>query len=498
MCNKPARKKSWNWLCFEKDQLNMNRNNLINFLKESISEYGMILVLLFLVLFFSLMTISEEESVGKDAAIELVQKINQLDTKKYVVIITSTSEEDLEMSQALKVQLEQDGHTVLATVNGDPPTVGKALKELDEKGQKVDIIACSKNIVRWPVIEKSSSRYQVFKNVTTLHPQIHKRAGFLKADNLRNIADRISVIAILAIGMTLVIITAGIDLSVGSLIALSAVTCALFIQQFGGGPEASEGALILCSIGAILICGLMGFFSGVLSTTFKITPFIATLAVMMIARGLAYKFSNVTTIPISNESFAWLGKGRMGGIPVSVIVMTTLYALAYFVMHWTTLGRRIYAIGGNIEAARLSGVPVNSVLLLVYTICGLLAGLGGVITASNLDGGAATYGDYYELYTIAAVVVGGTSLMGGQGKIMGTLIGAFIIAVIQSGMNQVGIESNTQKVAFGLVIVGAILSDKYKRKEITSLQLSLLIGATAIAGIVIYLFLQNVYPENFN
>ncbi|MGI9542331.1 MAG: ABC transporter permease, partial [Cyclobacteriaceae bacterium] len=289
-----------------------------------------------------------------------------------------------------------------------------------------------------------------------------------------------------------------IDLSVGSLIALAAVICALFIQQFGGGADAGTGALIFSSLMAILICGLLGFFSGALSTTFKITPFIATLAMMMIARGLAYKFSNVTTIPITSESFAWLGKGRMGGIPVSVIVMVTLYLGAYFVMHWTTFGRRIYAIGGNTEAARLSGVPVKQVLVWVYTICGLLAGLGGVITASNLAGGAATYGDYYELYTIAAVVVGGTSLMGGQGKIFGTLIGAFIIAVIQSGMNQIGIESNTQKVVFGLVIIGAIVSDKYKRKEITTIHMILLLAAIAIVGASIYFFLKFTYPENFN
>jgi len=218
---------------------------------------------------------------------------------------------------------------------------------------------------------------------------------------------------------------------------------------------------------------------------------------MMIARGLAYKFSNVTNIPITNESFAWLGKGRMAGVPVSVIFMTVLYMGAYFVMHWTTFGRHIYAIGGNREAARLSGVPVNRVLLMVFTICGLLAGLGGVISASNLAGGAATYGDYYELYTIAAVVVGGTSLMGGEGKIGGTLIGAFIIAVIQSGMNQVGIESNTQKVVFGSVIIGAILSDKYKRKEITGAELLLLFIGIGIVGVAIYSFLKVVYPENY-
>ena len=402
------------------------------------------------------------------------------------------------MSGRLKNDLESKGHSVLEVVNGDPPAAGKALRSLEEAGHQIDFIATTRNIARWPLVEKAKVNYKIFENVTVIHPTSERQSRFLQADNIRNIADRISVIAILAIGMTMVIITAGIDLSVGSLIALAAVICALFIQHFGGGADAGTGTLIFSSLMAILVCGLLGFFSGALSTTFKITPFIATLAMMMIARGLAYKFSNVTTIPISSEDFAWLGKGRMAGIPVSVMVMATLYLGAYFIMHWTTFGRRIYAIGGNTEAARLSGVPVKKVLVWVYTICGLLAGLGGVITASNLAGGAATYGDYYELYTIAAVVVGGTSLMGGQGKIVGTLIGAFIIAVIQSGMNQIGIESNTQKVVFGLVIIGAIVSDKYKRKEITTIHMIMLLSAMAIVGAAIYFFLKFTYPENFN
>ncbi len=461
------------------------------------TDYGMILVLLFLIALFSALTVREEESVGEVAAEELASVINAATSGKGVVIITSTSALDVEMSKILKELIESQGHNILKVINGDPPLAGKALRELNEANQQVDFIACTKNIARWSLVENANSRFKVCENAIVIHPESHNWPGFLKRDNMRNVADRISVIAILAIGMTMVIITAGIDLSVGSLVALAAVASALFIQRFGGGDDAGPGSLILCSLAAILLCGIMGFFSGSLSTSFKITPFIATLAMMMIARGLAYKFSNVTTIPVNNESFAWLGKGRMGGIPVSVIIMGTLYLGAYFVMHWTTFGRHIYAIGGNREAARLSGVPVNRVLLMVFTICGLLAGLGGVISASNLAGGAATYGDYYELYTIAAVVVGGTSLMGGEGKIGGTLIGAFIIAVIQSGMNQVGIESNTQKVVFGLVIIGAILSDKFKRKEVTITELSLLCLGIGIVGAAMYFFLKAVYPENF-
>ena len=472
----------------------MNTNRIKELLLLFLANYGMIIVLILLIVFFSVITIAEEESVGEDAAIELADAIDQLGENQQVIILGSTSESDREMGRALEALLKQRGHAPLAVFHGDPPQAGNLFRRLDTSVQRIDVIASPTNIANWPLVEKAPTRYNAFAHAEISTPSSSKWPRFLTRDNLRNVADRISVIAILAIGMTLVIITAGIDLSVGSLIALSAVSVALFIQEFGGGADASGGAIFLCSVGAILVCGGMGFFSGKLSTTFRITPFIATLAVMMIARGLAYKLSNVTTIPIPNESFAFIGKGRLAGIPVSVIIMIALYAGAYFLMHWTTFGRRVYAIGGNAEAARLSGVPVNRVLMWVYTICGLLAGLGGVITASNLAGGAATYGDYYELYTIAAVVIGGTSLMGGQGKIIGTLIGAFIIAVIMSGMNMVSIESNTQKIVFGLVIVGAILSDKYKQQEITMRDLlSLLAIATAI-GIGIYFFLKNIYP----
>ena len=475
----------------------MKPSSVKSWLGRFMTHYGMVLVLLFLIALFSLLTINDEEASGANAAATLVSQVAESGEGKNVVIMTSSSPLDIELSQTLEQSLSQSEHQILARVNGTPPQAGAALRELEAKGDRIDFMIVTKNVAGWSLISNSKQQFSVCADAQVLQPSSHKFPRFLQRDNLRNIADRISVIAILAIGMTMVIITAGIDLSVGSLVALAAVTSALFIREFAGDASAGPVALIGCSLLAILICGFLGFCSGALSTTYRITPFIATLAMMMIARGLAYKFSNVTTIPISNESFAWLGKGRMGGIPVSVIVMAILYAMAYFVMHRTTLGRHIYAIGGNTEAAHLSGVPVQKVLLLVYTICGLLAGLGGVISASNLAGGAATYGDYYELYTIAAVVVGGTSLMGGEGKIMGTLIGAFIIAVIQSGMNQIGIESNTQKVVFGLVIVGAIVTDKYKRGEISTRYIFILLVGILMLGSALYLFLRNIYPENF-
>ena len=195
-----------------------------------------------------------------------------------------------------------------------------------------------------------------------------------------------------------------------------------------------------------------------------IPPFIVTMGVMLVGSGMAYLLSQGQSIYQVPDSFIWLGRGTAwGGLPVSVVLMIVLYCVAHILMSRTALGRYIYAVGGNQEAARLSGVPVNRVILFVYTLCGALAGLGGIITASQLKSGAATYGQMYEMYVIAAAVVGGTSLSGGQGKIFGTLIGAFIIAVIQNGMNLIGVESYTQKVVLGLVILGAVLLDRLKQ-----------------------------------
>ena len=275
------------------------------------------------------------------------------------------------------------------------------------------------------------------------------------------------MIAIIAIGMTMVIITGGIDLSVGSLVAFSAVLTAWFIQQFGGTGAGVMG-MIGASLGAVLLCGAVGAFSGIMITRFKLPPFIATLGVMQVASGIAYIISQGKPIYKIPDSFTALGRGAepFFSIPYAVILMIVLYAAANVLMSRTVLGRYIYAVGGNDEAARLSGVRVNRVLIFVYITSGIMAGLGGVITASQLKSGAPTYGVSYELYVIAAVVVGGTSLSGGEGRIFGTLIGAFIIAVIQNGMNLTNVESYTQKVILGGVIIAAVLLDRLKQKKI--------------------------------
>jgi ribose transport system permease protein len=288
----------------------------------------------------------------------------------------------------------------------------------------------------------------------------------LKSENLLNIANQIAVIAIVAIGMTIVIITGGIDLSVGSLIALSAVLAARFIRDYAGALHATTLGMTAACVVAVLLCGLVGFFSGGMVTLCDIPPFIVTLAMMLVASGLAYLLAQGQSIYQAPDSFVWLGRGaNFLGIPNAVLLMLALYAAAHVLMSRMKLGRYIYAVGGNREAARLSGVPVHGVLLFAYAVSGVLAGLGGVVTASQLKSGSPTYGAMYELYVIAAVVVGGTSLSGGEGKMLGTLIGAFTIAVIQNGMNLTNVESYTQKVVLGLVILAAVVLDTLRHRK---------------------------------
>jgi ribose transport system permease protein len=274
------------------------------------------------------------------------------------------------------------------------------------------------------------------------------------------------VIAIVAIGMTMVIITGGIDLSVGSLIALSAVLAAKFIRDFAGGANATLVGMTLACLAAILICGMVGAFSGGMITRFGIPPFIVTLAMMLVGSGLAYILAKGQSIYQIPDSFVWLGRGaNFLSLPNAVVLMLILYVLAHVLMSRTQIGRYIYAVGCNRQAARYSGLPVPRVLMFTYVASALLAGLGGVLMASQLKSGSATYGNMYELYVIAAVVVGGTSLSGGEGKMLGTLTGAFTIAVIQNGMNLTNVESYTQKVVLGLVILGAVLLDNLRQRK---------------------------------
>lgn len=435
-------------------------------MKNLLNDYGMILVLFVIAGVLSVLTWSQQQPAGKSGARRLVGEIEaKFSGGESVLIATGAHNEDLEYSAELRSSLEAAGYQVAKVVNGDARAARGALKELAAAGTKIGIIAGTPVTAKWLVFEGLKEDFPSLGDPAVVAPSSYMWPTFLKTDNLLNVSNQIAVIAVLAIGMTMVIITAGIDLSVGSLIALSSVISAWFVVNvFGAANATAVGMIVSCAIG-IITCGAIGLFSGTMVTLFRIPPFIVTLAMMLVASGFAYMIARGTSIYDVPDSFTWLGRGMIGGIPVAVILMLVLYVIAHLVMSKSKLGRAIYAVGGNAEAARLSGIRVNRVLLWVYVACGLLAGLGGVISASLLKSGSPTYGNMAELYTIAAVVVGGTSLMGGEGRMFGTLIGAFIIGVIQNGMNLQGVEPYTQKVVLGFVILGAVLLDKLKKNN---------------------------------
>ncbi len=444
----------------------------MDFFKRSLvrilSDYGMFVVLLVLCVFFSAVTFTEQSASGPAAAGQLGNELTKkLDSGARVLIAASTQLNDPAFADTLERQLADAGFRVQAVIKGGPKEAKLALEQIQLRGERLDAIACSEASSSWLVFANLAADYSSLGEPRIFRPESYRFPNFLKRDNLLNIANQIAVIAIVAIGMTMIIITGGIDLSVGSLIALSAVVCSVLIRDMAGGKTASVASMILCCAAAILACGSIGGFSGLMITQFAIPPFIVTLAMMLVGSGLAYILAKGQSIAEIPDSFVWLGRGSdLFGVPNAVMLMLVLYAIAHVVMSRMKLGRHIYAVGGNCEAARLSGVPVSRVTMIAYITSGLLAGLGGVITASQLKSGSPTYGNMYELYMIAAVVVGGTSLSGGEGRMLGTLIGAFTIAVIQNGMNLTNVESYTQKVVLGLVILGAVLLDRLRHRSV--------------------------------
>jgi ribose transport system permease protein len=429
-----------------------------------ITDYGMILVLLLLCTFFSIMTYSDQSPSGDVAAKQVVSAIQQqFGSSAKVLIAAGGQPGDAAFAMHIERELTASGAQVFATVQGEPSAAREALIRINAANERLDVIACTQSSGAWLVFTGLKTDFPSLGEPLVITPSSYRWPNFLKSENLLNIANQIAVIAIIAIGMTMVIITGGIDLSVGSLLALSAVVAARLIRDFSGGVEASIGGMVFACIAAIMLCGIIGAFSGAMITRFSIPPFIVTLAMMLVGSGLAYILAGGQSIYQIPDSFVWLGRGAdLFGLPNAVVLMLVLYGLAHVLMSRMKLGRHLYAVGGNGEAARLSGVPVKRVLMVAYIASGLLAGLGGVIMASQLKSGSATYGNMYELYVIAAVVVGGTSLSGGEGRMLGTLTGAFTIAVIQNGMNLTNVESYTQKVVLGLVILGAVLLDRLR------------------------------------
>jgi len=281
--------------------------------------------------------------------------------------------------------------------------------------------------------------------------------NFASLQNLSIIAQQASINLVLAAGMTFVILTGGIDLSVGSILSISAVVAMLASLT----PQ-----LAALSVPAALLCGLLfGLLNGALIAFMKLPPFIVTLGSLTAVRGLARLAGHDSTVYNPDISFAFIGNGDVLGVPWLVVIAFAVVAVSWIVLRRTVLGLQIYAVGGNPEAARLSGIKVWLVLLFVYAVSGLLAGLGGVMSASRLyAANGLQLGQSYELDAIAAVILGGTSFVGGVGSIGGTLVGALIIASLSNGLVLLGVSDIWQYIIKGLVIIGAVALDRYRRK----------------------------------
>lgn len=294
---------------------------------------------------------------------------------------------------------------------------------------------------------------------------------FLKPDNVVNVLRQISINAVIATGITFVIISGGIDLSVGSVAAVVGIVVA---QIMVGLPRSLPVSLVisLACLAGMAFGALLGAINGYTISRYKVPPFISTLAMMTAASGLAFILCDgrpVWNLPLQ---FNLIGRGYvLSGLfgdwfPVPVLIMAVVMAVAHVILTHTPFGRYIYATGGNEEAARLSGINVKNVKLLVHAFSGLTASIGGIILTSRLASGQPNAGQSYELYAIAASVVGGTSLDGGEGTIPGTLVGALIMGVLNNGMNLAGVESYLQKIVLGAIILGAVLLDQLKRRRL--------------------------------
>ncbi|BCF94758.1 MULTISPECIES: ABC transporter permease [Paraburkholderia] len=294
--------------------------------------------------------------------------------------------------------------------------------------------------------------------------------AFFSVGNMMTVSLQVTSIAYLGVAATCVIITGGIDLSVGSVLALSGVTAALLVKSGVPVPVAMLGGVL---VGAV--CGLV---NGICVTQMGLPPFIATLGMMLVARGVALQITGARPVSDLGDAFGALGNGALfrishigpdgfpdttfPGIPYPVVIMVVLFVAGSILLSKTSLGRHIYAVGSNAEAARLSGVNVRGVTLFTYVLSGVLAGVTGCVLMSRLVTGQPNEGVMYELDAIASAVIGGTSLMGGVGTISGTAIGAFVIGVLRNGLNMNGVSSFIQQIIIGLVILGTVWIDRMR------------------------------------
>ncbi|KQT69869.1 sugar ABC transporter permease [Aureimonas sp. Leaf460] len=284
---------------------------------------------------------------------------------------------------------------------------------------------------------------------------------FLTAGNISNVLLQTSINGILAIGMTFVILTRGIDLSVGSVVALAGMVSASFVTTsatagVAGGPY----PVILALAIGILVGVASGAIVGLIVSRFSVPAFVATLGMLSAARGMTLIYGGGKPVPGLVPAFRWIGTGNVFGIPMPVVILAAVFALSWWVLTRTRFGRYIYAVGGNPHAAKTSGIDVGRIRFLVYVISGALSGLAGMILSARTGSALPQAGIAYELDAIAAVVIGGTSLSGGVGRVTGTLIGALIIGVMNNGLDLLGMQSYYQQILKGALIVGAVMLDQ--------------------------------------
>lgn len=284
---------------------------------------------------------------------------------------------------------------------------------------------------------------------------------FRTPSNVINVLNQVAVNGIIALFVTLIIITGGIDLSIGSSIACGSVMLGYVMTRVP-----SPSTIPFACLAAILICAVAGLFNGVFIARFRMVPFVVTLASQMMLRGIAYIISNGKTFTFTTPSFRVIGQGKLWGIvPIPIIVLLVIAAIAYMLLHMTRFGRHIFAIGGNERAAEASGVNVMRVKLAVYTLMGVFSGVAAVVLTSRVYAGQPSIAESYEFDAIAATIIGGTSVNGGIGSIPRTIVGIIIFGIINNGMNLYGVNSYYQRVVKGLIILGAVLLDTYLRRE---------------------------------
>lgn len=275
---------------------------------------------------------------------------------------------------------------------------------------------------------------------------------FLTIANLRNVLTQLSINAVIAAGMTFVILTGGIDLSVGSIVAICGAVAAMLAK--------STGNVFIAVLAALILGAIIGLLNGLIIAKGKLQAFIATLATMTVFRGATYVYTSGTPVSGLGQSFMVIGNEKVLGIPIPVIIMILIFAASYYLLNQVRYGRYVYALGGNEDSARLSGINTQRIKTLVYVISGVMAAIGGIIVTSRIGSASPNAGSGFELDAIAAVVLGGTSLSGGEGSVLGTIIGALIIGVLNNGLNLMNVSPFYQLIVKGLVILFAVMIDK--------------------------------------